>query len=146
MRLVSEPVELIACWLANQVPGFVVGSTPYTAIGLRNGGDALIAAVVYDNFTAGVNVDTHIAIAHRHAITPHFLGEIFRYPFLQLGVRRITGRVAASNQASQRLCDRFGFTREGLMRQAMPDGGDMVLFGMLARDCKWLEVGKRGKK
>lgn len=142
MRVVGAPTDWIGAWLAERVKHFVLGSTPYTAIALVEDPAVIRAAAVYDNFTR-INVDTHIAIEGRR-MTPHFLGEIFRYPFLGLKVARITGKVAASNLASRRLCEHFGFRQEGYCRQAMPDGDDMVLFGMLASECKWLEVGKIG--
>lgn len=143
MRVVGAPAERIAHWLAERVPHFVVGSTPYTAVALVKDSGPILAAVVYDNFTR-INVDTHIAIEHRHAMTRQFLGEIFRYPFLQLKVARITGKVAASNTASRRLCRHFGFVEEGCCRQALPDGDDLILFGMLKAECRWVEVGKIG--
>jgi RimJ/RimL family protein N-acetyltransferase len=149
VRVVGAPAERIAHWLAERIPHFVVGSTPFTTVALVKDSQAtmpaILAAVVYDNFTR-INVDAHIAVAHRHAMTPEFLGAIFRYPFLQLKVARITCKVAASNAASRRLCRHFGFLEEGLCRKALPNGEDLVLFGMLKSECRWLGVGKNGKE
>lgn len=144
MIIIAEPRERIAHWLADRVPHFVVGSTPYTAVALAKESGPIVAAVVYDDFTR-INVDAHIAI-DRPGMTRRFLGEIFRYPFLQLRVVRLTAKVAASNAASRRLCARLGFVNEGCCRQAFPDGDDLIIFGMLKSECRWLEVGKSGKE
>lgn len=145
MRIVSEPAHEIAHWLASRVQHFEVGSSPYTAIGLRDDRGHLVAAAVYDNFTR-INIDTHIAIEHRRALTRHYLGEILRYPFEQLRVERITGRVAASNAASRRFCEHVGFVEEGRCRRALPGGEDLIVFGMLRTECRWLEVGRHGQR
>jgi len=116
--------------------------TPYTAIGLEQDG-MIIAGVLYDNFTR-VNIDAHIAGEGRRWMTKRFLGEMFRYPFVQLGVARITCRIAASNADSLRLCQHMGFTWEGRIREALPDGEDLLILGMLRRECRWLGVGLNG--
>lgn len=146
MKVIGEPRRAIAEWLAARIPHFVIEATPYSAVALARDDGEILAAVVYDNFTRGINIDTHIALGHRHAMTPEFLGESFRYPFLQLGVQRITGKVASRNRASRRLCHKLGFVHEGICRRALPDGDDLVLFGMLRSECKWLEVGKSGQE
>jgi RimJ/RimL family protein N-acetyltransferase len=115
----------------------------FSAIGLLDKATAqLLAGVVYEGYN-GTNVNAHIAaIPGRHWFAKAFLGEVFRYPFEQLRVRRITGKTPASNQASLDFQRSLGFTVEGLCRKGMPDGEDMVITGMLREECRWLEVGR----
>jgi len=110
----------------------------YTAIGLERGGQ-IIAATIYNHYT-GPNVMTSIVgEPGRRWLTRQYLGAIFRYPFLQLGVRRITALVATRNSDSRRFVEHLGFTVEGLMRHAAVDD-DLLVYGMLRQDCRFLEI------
>jgi RimJ/RimL family protein N-acetyltransferase len=110
----------------------------YAAIGLEEYGE-LIAGVVYDYHT-GPAVFAHIASDNsRRWLTPAYLGAIFRYPFLQLGCNRITGFVRTDNEAAQHFDEHLGFVREGIVRQACRDGCDLIIYGMLKSECRFLE-------
>ena len=110
----------------------------YTAIGLECDGE-LVAGVVYELHT-GPNVLTHIASDGSRAwITPAYLGAIFRYPFVQLGCTRITGLVRGDNIDCHRFSTHLGFRKEGVMRCAESDGTDLIIFGMLKSECRFLE-------
>jgi RimJ/RimL family protein N-acetyltransferase len=59
--------------------------------------------------------------------------EVARYAF-GLGLHRLELLAATGNAASQRVAERAGFTREGVLREARPAPGgraDMVLFSLL---------------
>lgn len=62
------------------------------------------------------------------------LDELFKDP----EVYRLTGYVAVTNHPSLSMCDRLGFTREGLAREHMPHASgsrvDAVVMGMLRHE------------
>lgn len=106
------------------------------AIGLERDGE-LIAVVVYNLFS-GADIAMHIAaVPGRRWMTREFLRVAFRYPFVQLGVRRVTGYVPASNADALRFDLHLGFVQEGCMREAMENGEDIIVLGMLERECRW---------
>jgi len=110
----------------------------YSAIGLASDGE-IVAGVVYCAHS-GANVITHIASDGSRAwLTPAYLGAIFRYPFIQLGCARITAIVRADNADSRRFVTHLGFVEEGRMRRAEADGTDLIIFGMLRSECRFLE-------
>jgi RimJ/RimL family protein N-acetyltransferase len=110
----------------------------YTAIGLERDGE-LVAGVVYNAHT-GPNLITHIASDGSRAwLTPAYLAAIFRYPFLQLRCARITAIVRADNADSARFVQHLGFTEEGRLRRAEADGTDLIIFGMLLSECRFIE-------
>lgn len=112
----------------------------YSAIGLELDGE-LVAGVVYTLYT-GINgaVMMHVASdGSRKWMTPAFLGACFRFPFLQLQCRRVTGLVRADNFPAQRFDEHLGFRREGLIREGCNDGVDLILYGMLRSECRFLE-------
>jgi RimJ/RimL family protein N-acetyltransferase len=139
--------EMVADWVADRVPEMEIGDSPYTAIGLVNDGGVLVGGVVYTNYTR-TDIHMHIALTGRRVLTRWFIGECFRYPFVQLGVKRVTGLVAASNEAARRFDEHMGFKQEGVLRHYMPDGDDCIVYGMLREECRWLTAGvvKNGRR
>ena len=52
--------------------------------------------------------------------------------------RRVTARVPVANMRARRLVEGAGFVLEGLVRSAGPDGGDVLIYGMLKEECRWV--------
>lgn len=110
----------------------------YTAIGLERDGE-LIAGVLYEQHN-GPNVMMHVASnGTRHWMTPAYMAACFKYPFLCLNVNRVTGLVRSDNQDAQRFDEALGFKHEGVLREAAADGTDLILYGMLKRECRYLD-------
>lgn len=109
----------------------------YSAIGLED--VDLVGGVVYE-FCTGTNIFAHIASdGSRKWISPAFLGAIFWYPFEQLKCNRITVFVRVDNVDSQRFVEHLGFKREGQLRAACTDGSDLIIYGMLKSECRYIE-------
>jgi RimJ/RimL family protein N-acetyltransferase len=69
----------------------------------------------------------------RHGYVTEAVRAVARYAF-DLGLYRLELLAAVGNVASQRVAERAGFTREGVLRKARPVPGgrsDMVLFSLL---------------
>ena len=129
--------ELVRNWVAERVDEDRFQSD--VAIGLAEDGE-LIAGVVYNMFT-GPSISMHVAaMPGRRWITKDFLWRAFAYPFIQLGCQRVTGLVREDNLDAQRFDEHLGFVREGLLRSACEDGQNMILYGMLRKECRWLEI------
>ncbi|CAN0620323.1 RimJ/RimL family protein N-acetyltransferase [Burkholderia multivorans] len=111
--------------------------TNYAAIGLENDGE-LCAGVVFNN-KSGANILMHVASdGSRHWMTPAYMAACFRYPFIQEGCTRITGLVRADNVDAQRFDEHLGFKREGQLRSACTDGMDLIVYGMLKSECRYI--------
>lgn len=110
----------------------------YAAIGLERDGE-LVAGVVYQAHT-GPSITMHVASdGSRQWLNPAYLAACFKYPFLVLGCLRVTGLVRADNRDAQRFDEHLGFCREGVVRQGCSDGTDLILYGMLRSECRFLE-------
>jgi len=111
------------------------------ALGVLDHENAILAVGVLNHFhDQGAWI--HIA-ADRGSIawaTRATLASMFYVPFVHYGLRRVTGRVAASNRRAMMLNLRLGFVIEGREREAL-DGEDVLIFGMLARECRWIAGG-----
>ena len=139
--ILANQDAMVAQWVTQRIPIFEYGSTPYTALGLMNAAGMILAGVVYQNYT---KIDIHMhaaALPGKRWLSKHFLGECFRYPFEQLGCRRITGLVPARNEAAQAFDEHLGFRLEGRVRQILPNGEDLIIYGMLREECRFLKVG-----
>lgn len=107
------------------------------AIGLEDE-TGIRAAVVYDTFT---DVDCCIHVASDGSkvwLNREYLIRCFAYPFVQRGYNRITGLVPESNKEALRFDLHLGFKPEGRCREAAPDGGDIIVLGMLRRECRFI--------
>ena len=109
------------------------------AIGLERRGE-LIAGVLYDGYT-GPNVWMHVAAEPgRCWVTREFLHAVFAYPFVQLGCDRVSGAVDASNSQARRFDEHLGFSEEARLKGAAADGGDVILYVMWKKDCRYVDV------
>ena len=64
-------------------------------------------------------------------------GLALAFAFRELNLHRITATVFSYNQASLRMCEKLGFTREGVFREFLERDGqrhDMILLGLLRRE------------
>lgn len=107
------------------------------ALGVTTAGGDLVATVIYDNWRGG-DIEISIAAEPGHYwMTPSNLRLFFGYPFIQLGCRRVTCIIPKRLKKIRRLCQRLGFTEEGVAREGFEDD-DAVIYGLLRRDCKWI--------
>lgn len=113
----------------------------YSALGQYEG-DRLTAGVIYHNHM-GHDIGASIGVAPGSTLSRRFVFSMFHVPFYMLGANRITARIRESNTRSAQLVYRLGFRLEGTVRQGYKDGEDMLLFGMLKQECRWLRLAKR---
>ena len=107
------------------------------AIGIARGG-IIDAAVIYDEFSAS---GCSLAIAsngNKRWLTREFLYRAFAYPFFQCHMRRVGSLVSVNNRAACKLNLGIGMKVEGRIRQAGQQGEDMIAFGMLRNECRFI--------
>ena len=134
-RIILNERDRCAEWARARIPHVPSWGEWCEAIGLED--DGLLAVVVY-NLYSGADIAMHIAaVPGARWMTRSFLRAVFRYPFVQLECRRVSGFVPASNAAALRFDRHLGFVDEGRMREALPNGEDVIVLGMLKRECRW---------
>jgi L-amino acid N-acyltransferase YncA len=138
IEVVGEQRPVFIDWAQRALGGIRLARDAKTIAAVRDG--EILAVVCYDTFTA---FDCHMHIASNGSrlwLTRAFLREAFAYPFLQCGLRRITGLVSASNKDAMRFDLHLGFRIEGVCREGAPDG-DLFILGMLRRECRFIQQG-----
>ncbi len=117
------------------------------AIGVRSD-EGLHGVVVFDSFTSTGCWVSVVSDGGRKWITRELIIRVFAYPFIQLDYPRLNSFVSVNNADAIRFNEHFGFQREGVLREAGENGEDLIVYGMLRRECRWLPErfsGKTGK-
>lgn len=104
------------------------------AIGYERGGE-LKGGVVFTQYTV---TNITITTVLEAPLSRKFLRAIYFYPFLQLKVKRVTALIDKLNRASRALVEHDGYVKEGCLREAAPNGDDVMVYGLLRKDCRWL--------
>lgn len=106
-------------------------------IGLERDGE-LIAGVLYEGYT-GPNIWMHVAAKPgTRWCKKEFVWYCFHYPFVELGCKRVSGYVEASNEAARKFDEHLGFKPEATLKGAARDGGDVILYVMWREECKYV--------
>lgn len=98
-------------------------------------GAKICAVVVYSSFN-GVNCEVTVAANSKWWVRKSVMDILFKYPFEQLGCKRITLLVRETNQPVIRLAEKLGFSREGMLREFYPDGDACIVLGALRSERK----------
>jgi RimJ/RimL family protein N-acetyltransferase len=106
------------------------------AIGITKGN--LIAGVVYNNYIPNLSIEMSIYSIDKSWCTRYIINALFKYPFIDLKVKRVTALCSSQEGKIIMFLQRLGFKPEGYHREAHPSGGDTISFGMLKNECKWL--------
>jgi RimJ/RimL family protein N-acetyltransferase len=133
--IISDPARVWA-FVQQQVPVPVVAGMK--GLGLERDGE-LVAGVLYEGWN-GVNIWMHVAAAPgKRWMTREYLRYCFYYPFVELGCRRVSGCVEASNEQARRFDEHLGFRQEAVMQGAASDGGDLILYVMRREECRYVD-------
>jgi len=136
--------HMLVPWTQSRIEGMVFDKDA-KAIGAARG-NAIVACVVFDEFTL---TSCQIAIASdsgKRWLTREYVVRTFTYPFLQCDLQRIGCLVSINNKPSIRLIRGMGFKQEGVIRKAGIHGEDMIAFGMLREECRFLPRENKLKK
>lgn len=108
-------------------------------------GEDIKGIIVFDSFTTRGCWVSVVSDGGRRWITRELIIKVFAYPFIQLAYPRLNSFVSVNNEDAIRFNEHFGFKREGLMRKAGDAGEDLIVYGMLREECRWLPERFAGK-
>lgn len=134
MKTIVYDTPRVLAWMILRMK-YPVSWPAAQAIGIARDGK-LVGGVAFEGFGLA-DVNLHIVSEGKHWLTHEFLVHCFSYPFVQLGLRRVTGLIPASNHKSLRFAAKLGFKVEGIARHALPDD-DIVIHGMLKEECRYI--------
>jgi RimJ/RimL family protein N-acetyltransferase len=147
MMMVAETQQqrmLLLAWLIRHIheqtgvaltPETTVGPYRFEIAGFFKDDNQIVGVVVLTQFRDGDAEATYAGVPGW--ITRTHLRDCFAWFHGGLGLRRTTALVARKRKHERRLCERLGYTLEGVKRQASPTEGDAFCYGLLASECKW---------
>jgi RimJ/RimL family protein N-acetyltransferase len=107
-------------------------------------GGEMVGCITFSDFFPGSSVMIHAAFhpKHRDAMNRRVMRHAFGFAFNTLKVRRVTTVcIKGVTEGIVKFLKGMGFKQEGKLRKAveLQEGiHDLLLFGMLREDCKWL--------
>ena len=137
-RLIYNEPERLKDWALAQYPEASVHGDTHS-MGMEVDGE-LVVVCLFNSFTKHDCAMHVVSNGGRRWCNRGFLAAAFAYPFVQLGLSRVTAYVPAKNTSALMLDLRLGFKPEGRMVEALGDD-DLVVLGMLKRECTWLTRG-----
>lgn len=107
----------------------------YTIANVRNG--KIVACIVFSNFrktSAEVSL-----IIDKGGASKDFFRIACGYAFDFCKWNRVNSLVSPDNLKAIKINEKFGFKKEGYIRKAADNGGDLILYGMLREECRWFQ-------
>jgi len=136
--MLSGPRAPLLAWFCARAGRRVDEDWSRSSVIARVSGLLPTAVLVYNHFDKP-DIWMHVAAEpDRFWCTPDFLHHIFAYPFVQLDCGRVTGLVARRKSKLGKLLLDLGFREEGIIRESLPTGDDLIAYGMLRRECVWI--------
>lgn len=133
-RIISNPARVFAFMKTLMPMNLVAGMK---GLGLERDGE-LVAGVLYEGYNRH-NVWMHVAaLPGKRWMTKDYLRYCFRYPFVELGVSRVSGYVEARNSAARAFDEHLGFRVEAVLGGAASDGGDVLIYVMRREGCRFI--------
>lgn len=118
--------------------GYRFNPVHHSIISRVNNSYKLLGGVIFTEFT-GTSVQMHVASFVPGWSNKDLLWNVFHYPFVQLGVRRIFGFVKSTNLKTLRFDIKLGFEQIAVLPDYYPDA-DRIVFSMTKEQCKWLNL------
>lgn len=139
-NLIYGQEDRLLPWAQERI-GVAFRRDAYT-IGLEKDGK-IVAVVIFDSF-GEFDCNMHIASDGTRAwMNKSLLLAAFAYPFIQLGLLRLTGLVPADNADALAFDEHIGFVREGYHPKAGPGGKDLISLGLMREACRFIPLESR---
>lgn len=126
--------HVLGPWVEKRI-GYPI-TEKYTTIGVAIN-NRIAAVALYRNFREH-DVEVLLAADNPRWATKGNIRKFFSYPFDELGCKRLTAYCSRYNKRSRKLIEGLGFKLEGNMRRAYDGKIDLVVYGMLVGECKWI--------
>jgi len=139
LNIIYGEDERFIDWAQTIMPDVTFRDDAY-ALGCERDGQ-IVGAVIFDTFGPSDCLIHVVTDGKRRWFSRELATRVCAFTFIQCKFRRITAMISADNEASLRFLEGFGgWVQEGVLRQGGTNGEDLILFGMLRRDCRWLPL------
>jgi len=139
-QLVFNRDDELAQWAEIIYPDCAPLSRPLTSIGIANSKGEILGVAIYHNFRQNDVEVTFITTTPRWATLGN-VRALLHYPFIQLGVQRMTAITGKSNKKARKFLSGIGFLLEGTHPYAAK-GKTACTYGIYLNNAqRWLSHG-----
>jgi RimJ/RimL family protein N-acetyltransferase len=139
-ELIFGKDDELAAWAEANYPECAPLSRPLTAIGVASSAGEMLGVAIYHNFRQNDVEITFVTATPRWATSGN-ISAILHYPFIQLGVQRMTAITAKANKKARKLLTGLGFVLEGTHPYAHA-GKTACTYGLYSETAqKWIKNG-----
>lgn len=135
MRIITNDPNRVGVWTLERCSGEWFPGRG-VALGLEDQNGNLVSGCVFELYN-GTNMFLHGA-SRPYSLNEEFLHACFHFCFIQNPCKRITCVVDESNKICQKFVHKVGWSLETLLQGAGINGGDLLVYRMLSKECKWL--------
>lgn len=125
-----EETRWLLAWVSQRLGGATFNEKTSQVIGCDDGHGNMGGAVVYSD-RSGPNMYFTLCCDHPRLMTRDKVSALLGLPFNNPEIQRLTGMIVKGNKRSVKLAEGMGFKREGVLRQAAPDGSALLVYGLL---------------
>lgn len=137
-ELVCGRDEELAQWAEKHYPDCSPLCRPLTSIGVASNDGDIMGVAIFHNYRQNDIEITFITATPRWA-TPGNIRGILNYPFVQLGVKRMTAITNKSNKKARKFMTGLGFVLEGVHPYGARDCTTACTYGLYPENAKrWL--------
>lgn len=133
MKVQAAPPEHLA-WFTQRT-GYPTGPS-FRAIEVVDGSGMVAGMVGFDNWCPN-SAQIHVAI-DRPALCRRLIRAAFEFPFVQAGRGVLVALIAAINEKSMDLAQRFGFRIAYRVLDGWAPGVDLVVMELRKENCRWI--------
>ena len=127
--------EELATWAEQS--GIGPFQRPLTAIGVADGkGEKIMAVAIYNNYRHHSDIEVSFVAATPRWATQGNIRAMLHYPFVQLGVKRLSAITTKKNKRCRKLLTGLGFKQEGVHPFAGSDGAPAITYGLYSEPAK----------
>ena len=135
--------EELATWAERS--GIGPFQRPLTAIGVADKEDKIMAVAIYNNYRYSADIEVSFVAATPRWATQGNIRAMLAYPFVQLGVKRLSAITTKKNKRCRKLLTGLGFKQEGVHPFAGENQATAITYGLYSEPAKkWVEVENDG--
>jgi len=129
--------EELATWAEKS--GLGPWQRPLTTIGVTDKDDKIMAVAIYNNYRHPSDIEISFVAATPRWATQGNVRAMMHYPFVQLGVKRLSAITSKQNKRCRKLLTGLGFKQEGVHPFAGADGETAITYGLYSETAKkWM--------
>lgn len=141
----AELTPMVGEYICSKVNGLKLDIGMYQAFAFIADDGTFVGGCVISNFR-GTDCEISCAAENSMAFRRHVMQAVFHYIFVQLKCVRCTSITTRGNRRARKFLEALGFQLEGNLRLAYDGQRDALVYGLLARDCRYLGAEGHGEE